>query len=279
MDLLDRVAVSGRDLLGRVDSVLMAGGAPADHAIWPLLRRLGALPGDVLESFLALRPAPLLAAGSAVRRRAEAYVEERADLAAAVAATHWEGDSAAEFAARWRVLGGHLGEQAEPEAATLAGRLAGTASYVEDVARWVETARRDLAGTIAEALGSIEAVHLHRAGGGATAGAAAGGAFLTGAAAGGAFLTGAAAGGASLTGAAAGGASLTGAAAGSGVGADPAAVLAAASIGTLVLQTAIRQADDAEAVAERWAGRLADVPFHAGTEQVGPSGTTTRVAL
>jgi hypothetical protein len=164
MDILDRVAVSGRDLLSRVDSILAAGGAPADHPVWPLLRRVGALPGDVLEAFCALVPEQVTAAGAAVRGRAEAYVDERADLAAAVAATTWEGDSAAAFGQRWAALGSHLGSEVAPDAPGLAGRLAATASYLDDVAGWMRSARRDLATEVATALGSLEAVRVRATG-------------------------------------------------------------------------------------------------------------------
>jgi hypothetical protein len=160
MDLLTSVAEPGRDLLSRVDSVLAGAGAPADHPVWPLLRRVGALPGDVLEAFCALAPDRLGAAGEAVRVRAETYAEERADLAAAVAATGWTGGSASAFEHRWDALGGHLGGAAASAEATLAGRLAATASYVDDVAAWMRAARRDLAHEVATALGSLEAVRL-----------------------------------------------------------------------------------------------------------------------
>jgi hypothetical protein len=160
MDALDRVAAPGRDLLDRVDAVLMGRGAPADHAIWPLLRRIGALPGDMLAAFVALRPEPLLAAGAAVRRRAEECVEERSDLDAAVAAAQWEGDAASGFLARWRALATHLGDRAAAEQESLAGRLAATASYVDDVAAWVRAARLDLARAVTTALGSLDALQV-----------------------------------------------------------------------------------------------------------------------
>jgi hypothetical protein len=160
MDVLDRVAVPGRDLLTRVDTVLSAGGAPADHPVWPLMRRVGALPGDVLDAFCALAPEQITAARDAVRGRAGAYVEERADLAAAVAATTWEGASAEAFTERWAALGGHLGAEVSPDAPGLAGRLAATASYLDDVAGWMRSARRDLAHEVATALGSMEAVRV-----------------------------------------------------------------------------------------------------------------------
>lgn len=160
MDVLDRIAVPGRDLLSRVDAVLAAGGAPADHPVWPLMRRVGALPGDVLDAFCALAPEQITATGRAVRGRAGAYVEERADLAAAVAATTWEGDSATAFNQRWAALGGHIGSEVAPDAPGLAGRLAATASYLDDVAGWMRSARRDLAHEVATALGSMEAVRV-----------------------------------------------------------------------------------------------------------------------
>jgi hypothetical protein len=160
MDVLDRIAGPGRDLLSRVDTMLAAGGGPPDHPVWPLLRRVGALPGDVLAAFCALAPEQVTAAGNAVRGRAEAYVEERDDLAASVAATTWEGGSAASFGQRWASLGGYLGADVAPDAQSLAGRLAATASYLEEVAGWMRSARRDLAYEVATALGSMEAVRV-----------------------------------------------------------------------------------------------------------------------
>jgi hypothetical protein len=160
MDVLDRVAEPGRDLLSRVDTMLAAGGAPSDHPVWPLLRRVGALPGDVLDAFCALAPEQVTAAGDAVRGRAGAYVEERADLAAAVAATAWEGDSAAAFGQRWASLGGYLGGEVTAGSQSLTGRLAATASYLDEVAGWMRSARRDLAHEVATALGSMEAVRV-----------------------------------------------------------------------------------------------------------------------
>jgi hypothetical protein len=229
MDALARVAEPGRDLLARVDAALAAAGAPADHPIWPLLRRVGALPGDVLEAYCALEPDRLAAAGERVRVRAETYAEERADLAAAVAATDWTGASASAFEQRWAALGEHLGGTAAPDVPSLAGRLAATASYVDDVAGWMRAARRDLAHEVATALGSQEAVRLVADAGGTASGQAG----------------------------------------------------AAATIGVAVLAVADRQAGAAEEVAERWAGRLADLPFRAPerVEPGGPAGDASRVPL
>ena len=229
MDTLASVAEPGRDLLARVDAVLAASGAPADHPIWPLMRRVGALPGDVLEAFCALVPENLAAAGERVRVRAETYAEERADLAAAVTATDWTGTSASAFEQRWAALGEHLGGSAAPDAPSLAGRLAATASYVDDVAAWMRAARGDLAHEVATALGSQEAVRLRVADAGA------------------------------------GGTSVAG---------------AAATIGVAVLAAAERQAGAAEEVAERWAGRLAELPFRPPIPGAGDrAGGSTRVPL
>jgi hypothetical protein len=223
MDALTRVEEPGRNLLARVDAALAAAGAPADHPIWPLLRRVGALPGDVLDAYCALEPHRLTAAGERVRVRAETYAEERADLAAAVAATDWTGVSASAFEQRWAALGEHLGGTAAPDVPSLAGRLAATASYVDDVATWMRAARRDLAHEVATALGSQEAVRLR----------------------------------------------LDGAEA--GTSAQAAGASAAATIGAAVLAVADRQAVAAEEVADRWAGRLADLPFRP-PERVEPGG-------
>jgi hypothetical protein len=227
MDTLAWVAEPGRDLLARVDAVLAALGAPADHPIWPLLRRVGALPGDVLDAYCALAPDRLVAAGEGVRVRAETYAEERADLAAAVAATDWTGTAASAFEQRWATLGEHLGGAAAPDAPSLAGRLAATASYVDDVAAWMRGAREDLAHEVATALGSQEAVRLRVDSPG---------------------------------------------------GNGPAA--SAAAIGVAVLAVADRQSGAAEEVAERWAGRLAELPFRPLAQSGGgPADRSTNVPL
>jgi hypothetical protein len=245
MDTLARVAEPGRDLLARVDAVLAAAGAPDDHPVWPLLRRVGALPGDVLEAFCALAPDQLAAAAERVRARAQTYAEERADLASAVAATEWTGASASAFEQRWAALADHLGGTPAPDAPSLAGRLAATASYVDDVAAWMRSARQDLAHEVATALGSREALRLRL---GETGPAAVVGA---------------------------------GPAAGA-TGAGPAAgAEAAATIGAAVLAVADRQAGVAEDVAERWAGRLVELPFRPGVPAASDrrGGPTTQVPL
>jgi hypothetical protein len=154
MDLLDRVYPVARDLLDRVDSTLLAGGAPPDHPVLPLLRRLGALPGEVVTHLAGVAPDGLAGAGDALRGQAGGY-RERADAVPMPAA--WRGPAAETFAVTWSGLSAHLAGGG-PD--TLAGRLDETAGYLDDVAAWLARARRALAGRVAQCLGSAEAVTL-----------------------------------------------------------------------------------------------------------------------
>jgi hypothetical protein len=69
MDPFDRLAGPAGDLRRRVGESLAAGGAPEGHPIWPLLRRLRALPGEALA---ALRPAPYALSSGSTTTRARA---------------------------------------------------------------------------------------------------------------------------------------------------------------------------------------------------------------
>lgn len=151
MDALDRLAPSGGDLLDRVDHLLATGGAPANHPIWPLVRRLRALPGDVAAAVVALRPEPLRAAGAAARELLAEYATARAGLGGD---SGWEGAAGSAFEAHRRALVAHLDEGPE----SLRGRLAATAGYADAVAEWVTETRLALARALAEVLGSAEAV-------------------------------------------------------------------------------------------------------------------------
>jgi hypothetical protein len=154
MDLLDRIHPFARGLLARVDATLLASGAPDDHAIWPLLRRLGALPGEAVDRLAEVTPEALSAAARPLRDRADGY---RSWVSSVPAVAAWRGPAAEGFVAHWSTLAGHLAGDEE----TLAGRLVDTAGYLEDVAAWLARARRELAGALAECLGSAEAVTLH----------------------------------------------------------------------------------------------------------------------
>ena len=73
MDVLDRIHPAASALLDRIDATLIAAGAPPDHPVLPLLRRVGALPGDVVAQLAAVTADPLIAAGDALRRQSEGY--------------------------------------------------------------------------------------------------------------------------------------------------------------------------------------------------------------
>lgn len=151
MDELDRLAEAGGDLLQRVDTLLARGGAPDDHRVWPLLRGIGALPGAAFESFAALRPTPLAAAGHAVRQHIRRYDDACATLTAQV---HWSGTAASAFTVARTALVSHLDQGPE----SLVGRLESTAGYADALADWVDRSRLALARILAEVLGSAEAV-------------------------------------------------------------------------------------------------------------------------
>src|SRR5205814_7796728 len=157
MDLLDRIYPIGRDLLDRVDATLAARGAPAQHPIWPLLRRLGAPPGEVVGHLAGVSPDGLTEAGDAIRREVEAY-RHRADEVPMPAT--WRGPAAEAYGGTWAGLSAHLAGSG-PD--TLAGRLTDTAGYLDEVSAWLRRARHALAGTLAECLGSAEALTLRSA--------------------------------------------------------------------------------------------------------------------
>jgi hypothetical protein len=159
MDALDRVAGAGRDLLGRVDAALIAAGAPAGAPIWPLLRRTGALPGEALEFALGLDVEPVLSAAVELRGRANEFAERRAELVEHIGGA-WQGAGAEAFAAQWRALSAHIGDGAAPDQPSLAGRLLSMSAYLEALAQWLSGLRGTLAGAVAEALTSAEAVVL-----------------------------------------------------------------------------------------------------------------------
>ncbi|KXK59593.1 hypothetical protein AWW66_23460 [Micromonospora rosaria] len=150
MDALDRLAEPGLDLLRRVDT-LLAAGAPEGHPVWPLLRRLQVLPGEAVRGFLDLHPAPLTTAGHAVRRLVRGYDQASATLTDPVA---WSGPAASAYGQSRAALLRHLDEGPD----SLVGRLESTAGYADALADWVDGSRAALARTLAEVLGSTEAV-------------------------------------------------------------------------------------------------------------------------
>jgi hypothetical protein len=190
-DLLERLDGPAGELLARVDDVLVARGLPAGHPIVDLLRRLGALPADAARAISAQRSAPLRAAGSELRRHADAYETldadmgygagggdgadggcgvgrgygagggDGADFVRVGADTGWRGTAAERFEAQRSAVAAHL--------TASAGRIRDTAAYLDEVADWIDRSRHGLAGALADALGSIEAVRLREADGDAAA--------------------------------------------------------------------------------------------------------------
>jgi hypothetical protein len=227
MDLLFRVAPIAEGLLARVDSALLAAGAPAGHPIWPLLRRLGALPGELVTQLAAADVESLREAGQPLRELAKSYVD---GVELMPGAAGWRGDAADAFGTQWRSLADHLAEGPR----SLAGRLGQTASYLDDVAAWLAGARQAVAVALVECLGSIEAATVKALPASALGSGAAGLAS--------AWL-------------AADPRSRT-------RGASPdLAIQAAASIGAHVLRAASAALDEGEELRSRWSGRLDELPF------------------
>ncbi|MFX0593476.1 hypothetical protein [Melissospora conviva] len=150
MDELDRLAAPVRDLLGRVDVLIAAAGAPDHHPLWPALRRMRMLPGDAYAAFAALRPEPLIAAADEVRRLTRGYDQAGLEIADG----GWDGAAGNTFAGVRTALATHL--DGGPE--SLVGRMEATAGYAGALADWVQSSRGTLARTCVELLGSAEAV-------------------------------------------------------------------------------------------------------------------------
>ena len=153
MDLLDRVRPAAADLLGRVDSALLTLGAPADHAVWTLLRTVGALPSEAVAHVAELSPGLLADAAATMRRSTSQWHDVVVTLPSS---TGSEGVAAEAYANAWPGVAAHL--------ADLAGRLDDAAAYLTATADWIARSRRSLAGTLAACLGSREALTLRSAG-------------------------------------------------------------------------------------------------------------------
>jgi hypothetical protein len=281
MDALSRLEPVARPLLQQVDEVLLRAGAPGDHEIWPLLRRVGVTPGDAVTAVATLAGmgggtdfgAALPALADELLRQADGY-------AAAVVPTRvpWSGGAGQAYAARATALARHLngstdhagtgnlragsivgqglyesdygagreGYSPGRAADNLAGRLRETASYVDDVGDWQRRSRDRIARALATVLSSAQAVSLRASHASPAETAASAGSAVTGG-----------------TAAAAGGALTAGSAvtAGPSVTAPTAVVVAAADIGAYVLTAAADALTDGDSVYRSWAGRLAELPY------------------
>jgi hypothetical protein len=153
MDSLDRIVGSAGPLLRRVDEMLSAAGAPADHRVWAELRRVRLLPGDAVHAVVALRSEELAGAAPELRSDAQAYGELAKVLPASGS---WSGTAAEAYDdARKRAadrLSGALDSLDE--------RLEATADLADALVDWMGQTRGDLAGTLARVLTSSEAVAL-----------------------------------------------------------------------------------------------------------------------
>lgn len=243
MDALDRIVVPAQDLLERVDSALLSGGAPAGHPVWPLLRRVGALPSDAVAAISALEPAPLRATAERLREAADGYARPHADIDQQ---EQWSGPAAEVFTAHWRDLSVFLSASGE---LGLAGRLQATAAYYDEVADWMTESRLALAEALATVLGSAEAVRLPGPGQ-----AASDPSWLS---------------------SAQWGSPQSGLAECGNVHSESTG--SAAAIAARVLGVVAGAIDDGHDVRERWAARLGELPFRmgAGFGAAGSGGTTT----
>ena len=146
MDALARIQPVARPLLREVDGALATLGAPPEHRIWALLREVGATPADVVGFFADLSGEPFHHLAANLRERGDAYASTSIPIQVT-----WQGGAAEAYAVRAGALDRHLREG-------LSGRLAATASYAEDVARWQQRCRDHLARALGEVLTSAEAV-------------------------------------------------------------------------------------------------------------------------
>jgi hypothetical protein len=150
MDALARLAPVAWPLLRDVDSALATLGAPADHPVWGLLRRIRTTPADAVGFFADLGPETLRAAAATLLEQATTY-----DAAAIPLTLPWEGSAADFYTVSATALSRHLrGDETEP----LAGRLRAMGSHVDGVADWRQRSRDDMARVVASALTSSQAV-------------------------------------------------------------------------------------------------------------------------
>ena len=153
MDTLDQVMDTAGPLLRRVDELLSGVGAPPDHQVWTEMRRVRLLPGDAAHAVAALRAADLEEAGPELRADARGY----AGIAEAVPPPGaWSGDAADAYDVARRRTVTHL--SGGPD--SLDERLEATADLADAMVDWIGQARADLARTLAEVLGSAQALSL-----------------------------------------------------------------------------------------------------------------------
>ena len=152
-DRLDGVVDAAAPLLRRAGEVLTATGAPAEHDVWPALRRVRLLPWEAVNAVAALRPGDLTDAAPELRAHAET-------CAAAAESTPppegWSGTAADAYDRARHHAATHLSGEGD----SVEARLTATARLAEDLVTWMSEARANLAATLAEILTSAEALAL-----------------------------------------------------------------------------------------------------------------------
>jgi hypothetical protein len=144
MDALARIEPVARPLLLAVDEALTSLGAPPEHPVWPLLRRLGATPADAVAHIAEYDGEASVA--QRLREEADGY-----QGLAVPTAVDWAGAAGQVYAVRAASLRRHAH-------ATLPEALRATASFVDAVAAWQRRSRDRVASAVADALGSLQAV-------------------------------------------------------------------------------------------------------------------------
>jgi hypothetical protein len=152
MDALARLYPVTAALLGAVDEALATLGAPATHPVWRLLAAVGATPGDVAGFVADLEPSRQRAAATALRGHGDSYAN-----ASIPTDPPWEGETSLRYAVVAAAVRDHL--SGEPD--SMSGRLRALASYVDSVADWQQSLRDAIAGCLAQAMTSSQAVTLH----------------------------------------------------------------------------------------------------------------------
>ncbi|WP_212834100.1 hypothetical protein [Catellatospora sp. TT07R-123] len=153
MDALTRLHTHTAGLLGQVDDLLARCGAPADHDIWPLLRRTGALPGDLVGGLAAWSPGPWLEQAEVLRRAARHTDEVAAALPVAQPADYgWRGPAAEAFAVRAGAARARMRGWSEQALAD--------ADRLTELAHWLLDARLRAARVLGRVAGSAQAVTL-----------------------------------------------------------------------------------------------------------------------
>jgi hypothetical protein len=153
MDTLAQVMDTAAPLLRRVDELLSGVGAPPDHEVWTEMRRVRLLPGDAAHAVAALRAGDLEEAAPELRADARGYAGIAESLPPPGT---WTGDAADAFDAARRRAADHL--SGGPD--SLDERLEATADLADALVGWMGQTRADLARTLAQVLGSAEALSL-----------------------------------------------------------------------------------------------------------------------